>query len=102
VTADNTEEKHETFAEPPADTVAVAEQAVEAGETLTVGSFTVTAAEPIPPGRKLALRDMMQDPVTGIVYGRQYWTRLPRWFLWTEPMWMFLQQLCSSGLKNRS
>ena len=42
----------------PSDTVAVAVEAIEAGSVLTAGGYTVTAAEPIPAGHKIALRDI--------------------------------------------
>jgi len=42
----------------PADTVAVAVEAVEAGCVLTVGNCTVTALDPIPAGHKIALCDI--------------------------------------------
>ena len=42
----------------PSDTVAVAVEAIEAGETLTVVDLSVTAAAPIPAGHKIALRDI--------------------------------------------
>lgn len=40
----------------PTDTVAVAMEAIRAGETLSVGNCTVTAQENIPAGHKIALR----------------------------------------------
>lgn len=42
----------------PSDTVAVAIQAIEAGEALSVGNHAITAAEPIPAGHKISLRDI--------------------------------------------
>src|SRR3954447_8469453 len=42
----------------PRDDVAVALRPVAAGETLTVGTRSITAAEAVPSGHKLALRDM--------------------------------------------
>ncbi|MBQ4354819.1 MAG: altronate dehydratase [Clostridia bacterium] len=42
----------------PADTVAVAAEAIEAGTVLTVGKHTVTASDPIPAGHKIALCDI--------------------------------------------
>jgi len=42
----------------PSDTVAVAVEAIEAGSELTAGSLKVTAADPIPAGHKIALRDI--------------------------------------------
>ena len=40
----------------PIDTVAVAIEAIQPGETLQAGEYTVTAREPIPAGHKIALR----------------------------------------------
>ncbi len=42
----------------PSDTVAVAVDTIEAGAVLTAGGYTVTAADPIPAGHKIALRDI--------------------------------------------
>ncbi len=42
----------------PGDDVAVALRAIEAGERIEAGSRVLTAAEPIPHGHKIALRDL--------------------------------------------
>jgi len=42
----------------PSDTVAVAIEDIKAGEPLSVGTLSLTAADPIPAGHKIALRDI--------------------------------------------
>ncbi|MBQ8640695.1 MAG: altronate dehydratase [Clostridia bacterium] len=42
----------------PSDTVAVAVEAIQAGTALEAGGYRLTAADPIPAGHKIALRDI--------------------------------------------
>lgn len=51
-----------------ADNVATALEPIAAGQTIRAGASTVTAAEPIPRGHKIALRDIREGDVV-LKYG---------------------------------
>ena len=53
------------------DNVAVALAPVEAGEQVSAGGRTLTAAEPIPQGHKLALTDLQPGDIPGREDGKQ-------------------------------